>query len=199
MSTQLAQALAGDYQFCHLLEISFDWGKIYMTDADEDISYNGSIYLAGMFKRFSSVKHSSGIRIGDLRLDFNALDPAVVALGLGEKWMNRRIDLTKLVVTDGPVGRLPLYQGLISKMNTDSAGSLSFTVSSIWADFEKSAGRQSNTVSHQKFFPSTDPFEHTPFLNDSIPWGKEGNGTVRSKSATPTDETPASGDTLPRP
>ncbi|CAH9057637.1 hypothetical protein PSECIP111854_02038 [Pseudoalteromonas sp. CIP111854] len=184
MTTALAQTLAGNYQFCHLLDIEFDWGKIYMTDADEDVSHNGQIYLAGMFKSFSSLKHSSGIRIGDLKLNFNALDPAVIALGLNEKWMNRNVELSKMIIgAAGPVGIMSLYKGLIAKMNMNSSGSLSFTVSSIWADFEKSAGRQTNTASHQKFYPDTDPFEHTPFLDDSVPWGKEGNGTVRSKSA----------------
>ncbi|NOU49517.1 DUF2163 domain-containing protein [Pseudoalteromonas sp. JBTF-M23] len=190
MSTALKQALAGDYQFCHLLKIQFDWGPIYMTDADEDISYGGNIYLAGMLKSFSSVKHSSGIRIGDLKLNFNALDSAVVALGLGEKWMNRRVELSKLIITDAPVGALSLYKGLIAKMDMNSSGTMSFTVSSIWADFEKSAGRQTNTASHQKFFPNTDPFEHTPFLTDSVPWGKEGDGTVKSRSAKSSFEAP---------
>ncbi|MBQ4844929.1 DUF2163 domain-containing protein [Pseudoalteromonas sp. MMG005] len=181
----LSKALKGDYRYCHLLKMRFDWGTVYMTDADEDIRYNGAVYLAGMFKSVGTVKQSGGIRIGDMKLSFNALAPSVVALGLQEKWMNRHVEISKLIITTSPVGHLHLYSGLLSKMRLTTSGSLSFTVSSIWADFEKTAGRQTNTASHQKYYPSTDPFEHTAFLDDSIPWGKAGDGKVRSKSAKP--------------
>ena len=180
---QLAKALQGDYRYCHLLKMRFDWGFVYMTDADEDVTHNGTVYLAGMFKSFGTVKQSGGIRIGDMKLNFNALDPVIIALGLQEKWMNRSVELSRLIITDAPVASYSLYKGLISKMGMSSSGNLSFTISSIWADFEKASGRQTNTASHQKYYPDTDPFEHTPFLDDSVPWGKAGNGTVRSKSA----------------
>ncbi|WP_440055512.1 baseplate hub domain-containing protein [Pseudoalteromonas sp. T1lg65] len=195
MSSQLANALSGDYQFCHLLDIEFDWGTLALTDADENIDYNGKTYLAGVFKSFGSVKHSNGIRIGDLKLNFNALDPSVVALGLNERWMNRRVELSKLISTHrGIAGRLSLYKGLISKMDMNTSGSMSYTVSSIWADFEKSAGRQTNTASHQKYFSQTDPFKYTPLLTDAVPWGKEGNGSVKSRSGSGR----RSGGTVPR-
>ena len=182
---QLAKALQGDYRYCHLLKMRFESGDIFKTDADEDIRHNGATYLAGMFKSLGTVKQSGGIRIGDMKLSFNALAPSVIALGLQEKWMNRRVEISKLIMVESPVGHLHVYSGLLSKMNLTSSGSLNFTASSIWADFEKTSGRQTNTASHQKYYPNTDPFEHTAFLDDSIPWGKEGNGKVRSKTAKP--------------
>ena len=171
---QLKAALSGDYDFCHLVTIGFTGGNLYVTDSDVDEVHNGTIYLAGLFQKMGNIKSATGIKINDLKLEFNGLAPSVIALGLNDQWMNRKVTLQKLIKTRDYAGTLHIFNGLLSGMQINGT-TLNFNASSIWKDFEKTNGRKTNSESHRRIFPTTAPFKFTATITDSVAWGKKGS------------------------
>lgn len=169
----LRRALSDDYESRILLTIEFDDTNLYFTDADVDTQYNGATFVSRLLNNMGNVKSTRGASINDLKLDFDGYAPSMLAVGLNDNWMNRRVTIEKLIKTDDFVGTLPMFKGYLTALKI-AGDKLTFTTSSIWKDFEKAAGRKTNSASHKVRFPNSDPFEFTPNLIDSVPWGKRG-------------------------
>jgi len=170
----LLAALKGDYEFCNLITIAFDDGNLYVTDGDVDIVHEGATYLAGLIDTLGDIKSATGIKINDVKLEFNVLFPSVAALALNRAWMNRRVTIRRRIDALGYVNTLHVYAGLLSDMNI-TGDIMTFNTSSIWKDFEKTNGRKTNPESHQRKFPATNPFQYIASMSEAVYWGKKGD------------------------
>lgn len=179
VSPQLAAAIAGDHDYCHLIRLELANNTVIrLTDAGFDINNSGEIFNAnGLLLGLDAPKFTSDLRIGEINLAFTAADQSILALMLGYNQINRYVYVYRAYLnSDGTVIPSPilLHTWLITKFdNADSKGSTQINVSmaSEWADFEKPAGRRSTDASQQRIYPGDKFMEFAGQIKKDLKWG----------------------------
>ena len=179
LTTQVAAAIAGDHDYCHLIRLELANNTIIrLTDAGFDINWNGETFDAnGLLLGMDAPKFTIDIRVGEISLAFTAADQSMVALLLGSNQINRYVYVYRAYLnSQGQVIPDPilLHTWLITSFDvSDSKGSAQITVSmaSEWADFEKPAGRRSTDASQQRIYPGDKGMEYAGQVKKDLKWG----------------------------
>jgi hypothetical protein len=161
---------------------------VYFTNAFIDISYDSptapdsgaNTYLAqGQFLGFGAVNETRDIRVANLALTFTAVDFTTIALVLNNDYIDRRVVLYRALLNDNlAIDTNQVWQyfdGRISDFTireTDNTAQLTLSVSSQFADYEKTAGRRTNNESQQRFFSTDVGMEFAPQIQTDIKWGR---------------------------
>ena len=173
----LLAVLSGKHSFANLITIYFDETTLRLASGDFNVNYNGAVYYSGILLDISEAKQTAQVNLNDLKIDLSSLNDEVIYHGYNQPWMNRHINWSRVYFNElgEQVGALSLFDGLLSKMSDSESGEFTFTASSEWADFNRVNGRKTNMESQHMLYPTDDCFEKTPFLDDSVPWGKDNN------------------------
>lgn len=173
----LLSALSGPHSFSNLITVTFDNTVLRLATGDFNVEYNGAIYYSGLLLGISDAKQTAQVNLNDLKIEVSSLDDEIIYLAYSQPWMNRRVNWSRVYFDEdgNQAGSLSLFDGLLSSMTDNETGELTWTASSEWADFNRVNGRKTNLQSQQMFYPDDDCFEQTPFLDDSVPWGKDVN------------------------
>jgi|TARA_B100000424_G_scaffold271689_1_gene275850 hypothetical protein len=161
---------------------------VYFTNAFIDISYDSptapdsgaNTYLAqGQFLGFGAVNETRDIRVANLAITFTAVDFTTIALVLNNDYIDRRVVLYRALLNDNlAIDTNQVWQyfdGRISDFSireTDNTAQLTLSVSSQFADYEKTAGRRTNNESQQRFFSTDVGMEFAPQIQTDIKWGR---------------------------
>lgn len=178
ITPEVANALAGDHGFAHLLKIDFTSGPVCFTDAGYDITFGGNTYLAnGLLLGMDSPKFTSELRIGEISVSFGAADQSVLALLLNTSQINRYVHVHRAILT-ASMQVIPdpilLHSWLITDVSISSdrgTAEVSVSMASEWADFEAPRGRRTTDASQRRFFPSDRGFEFSGQVKKEIKWG----------------------------
>lgn len=179
ISSQLAAAIAGDHDYCHLIRMELANNTILrFTDAGFDINFNGETFDAnGLLIGMDAPTFNTQLRVGEIQLGFSAADQSIVALMLGQNQINRYVYVYRAYLSDQGVvipDPLLLHTWLITASDvSDGKGTAdcSVAMASEWADFEKPAGRRSTDASQQRIYPGDKGMEFSGQIKKDLKWG----------------------------
>jgi len=161
---------------------------LYFTSTNIDIDYDSATapdsgtntYLAqGQFLNFGNITESSDIRVGQLDMTFTAVDTTTVALLINNEYMNKRVVIYRAVLasdysfTSDDV--FTVFDGTImgySIQETTETATVTITVASQFADFERTNGRKTNPASQQVHFPSDKGMDFSAQIVKDLKWGR---------------------------
>ena len=151
----------------------------YYTDHYKNISYGGNTYQAtSLFLGVSDASESSEVSVNDLVVKFTGADQTIISLFLTYDYMNKQafvyrgfLDDSQALIADPFL----LFDGRIENFNiteTDNSSEVSISIASHWADFDKIAGRKTNTNSQKLFFSTDKGFDYASKSVKEIKWGR---------------------------
>jgi hypothetical protein len=162
---------------------------LYFTSTNIDIDYDSNTapdsgvntYLAqGQFLYYGNIVESSDLRVGQVDLTFTAVDTTTVALLINNNYMNKRVVIYRAVLdadysfTSSDV--FTVFDGTImnySIKESDGTATVTMTVSSQFADFERTNGRKTNPASQQVHFPTDKGMDFSTQIVKDIKWGRK--------------------------
>ena len=176
-SQQLRQALRrSEVHYQHLLQIDFEGHSLFLNASADDITYQGKVYRGRHWQAPSEMKITGEPSLNDTNLRLNALVPELMAIPLGKHWMNASVTIWTLFLDDQTqtiLGESIIHNGRLSDYSYDESGhELVLVSSSVWADFDKVAGRRTNSASQQRYYPNDKGFDFAPSTRENIPWGR---------------------------
>jgi len=161
---------------------------LYFTSTNIDIDFDSTTapdagtntYLAqGQFLEFSNIVESSDIRVGQLDMTFTAVDTTTVALLINNEYMNKRVVIYRAVLADDYTFTsddvFTVFDGIImgySIQESQDTATVTITVATQFADFERTSGRKTNTASQQVHFPSDLGMDFSAQIVKDLKWGR---------------------------
>jgi hypothetical protein len=161
---------------------------LYFTSTNIDIDFDSTTapdagtntYLAqGQFLEFSNIVESSDIRVGQLDMTFTAVDTTTVALLINNEYMNKRVVIYRVVLADDYTFTsddvFTVFDGIImgySIQESQDTATVTITVATQFADFERTSGRKTNTASQQVHFPSDLGMDFSAQIVKDLKWGR---------------------------
>tara|TARA_R100001460_G_scaffold56714_1_gene96413 strand:- start:2815 stop:3396 length:582 start_codon:yes stop_codon:yes gene_type:complete len=161
---------------------------LYFTSTNIDIDFDSdtapdtgsNTYLAqGQFLFFSNITESSDLRVGQIDMTFTAVDTTTVALLINNEFMNKRVVIYRAVLdneynfTSDDV--FTIFDGNIMgySINEESDNAtVTITVASQFADFERTSGRRTNPASQQIHFPTDKGMDFSAQIVKDLKWGR---------------------------
>ena len=161
---------------------------LYFTSTNIDIDFDSATapdsgtntYLAqGQFLNFSNITESSDIRAGQLDMTFTAVDTTTVALLINNEYMNKRVVIYRAVLDDEynftSNDVFTVFDGIImgySIQESQDSSTVTITVASQFADFERTSGRKTNPASQQVHFASDKGMDFSAQIVKDLKWGR---------------------------
>ena len=139
----------------------------------------------GFLSGIDSVQERSTLSTGGIRLKLNGVDQTLIQDFLANGHLNRKVGIKRAFVdsnyaiiehasvnTVGAVFRIfsGRVEGLTITESEDSVG-VELDVANHWVDFNKTAGRRTNTNSQQRFFSGDLSMEFAPQTGKKLNWG----------------------------
>lgn len=161
---------------------------LYFTSTNIDLDFDSdtapdtgsNTYLAqGQFLRFGNVTESSDLRVGQIDMTFTAVDTTTVALLINNEYMNKRVVIYRAVLdsdynfTTDDV--FTVFDGIImgyAISEENSTATVTITVASQFADFERTNGRKTNPASQQVHFPTDLGMDFSAQIVKDLRWGR---------------------------
>ena len=167
----------------HLITIGFAT-PVNITDCIFDItsSVSGSsvTYTSSAFLlETSSFEEQTDISKTSLTINLSAVDTSFVSIVLGENIVNDSVKIFRGLLDSSNsliADPILLYEGNIDTFQISESknnASVSLTVVSHWADFEKKSGRRTNNISQQRFFSSDVGMDFSSQTVLDLKWGRE--------------------------
>lgn len=167
----------------YLIQVGFDAGTIYLTDAYKNVTYGGNTYLArGDTLGFDGLQETSQLLNNEMTVTMTGCDqlgPLWVSLMLSYNWINRPLVIYKALLNangDPLASPVMIFSGLMDEPSitddpTKGNCSVSVGVTSQLSDFLKKPGRRNNNNEQQALFPGDAFFEFTSEQERTILWG----------------------------
>ena len=168
-----------------LVEFEFDT-PLYLTTMGYDVATatttsNGTqTYLAqGDFLNLTGVSDTDEVRVNSVQITVQAATTKFRDIVLNGNYLHRRFRIYKVLINPDTmqpaVDPILIYSGQITGASaTDSpdASTVDIATSSEFYDFERTAGRKTNTGSQQRFFPGDKGMDYSTVFISDISWGK---------------------------
>jgi len=161
---------------------------LYFTSTNIDIDYDTdtapdagtNTYLAqGQFLNFSNITESSDIRSGQIDMTFTAVDTTTVALLINNEYLNKRVVIYRAVLDDQynftSDDIYTMFDGTIMGYSINEqpdTATVTITVASQFADFERKSGRKTNPASQQVHFPNDLGMDFSAQIVKDLKWGR---------------------------
>lgn len=160
-----------------LLGVEFTMGNqtYRLNNGDTEFTHSGNVYSPTYLKNVSDIEMTSAPKINEVDITLDAVDGIFAGLILSENWMNRKLTIRRFIIANGAVaGASIIFVGLLGEFDLiESSRELDIKASSVWKDFEKTAGIRSNTASQQRFYPGDTALDHAAAATKDTYWGKE--------------------------
>ena len=188
LSTGLITSLSGQQMIvADLVEIHLSTA-VYFTNGTIDLDYDSdtapdagtNTYLAqGQFLGFGNVTESRDIRVSSLGITFTAVDYTTLGYVLNNDYIDRRVVLYRAVLDENyQIDATKVFQYFDGRINdfsiseSPTQATMSLSVSSQFADYERVNGRRTNSTSQQRFFSTDVGLEFAPQIQTDIKWGR---------------------------
>jgi len=163
---------------CHLLYMGLSTAQ-YMTDAAFDIDYSSNTYTSSSYLlSMGAVEESSDVRVGSISIDLSSVSQAFTSIFLTYPYIGKQVIIRRAFLdsTGSIIGEpVVIYDGRIDGFDMNESqteSTISVSVASHWSDFEKKAGRYTNTNSQELFFSGDKGFEFAAFSVKDLKWGR---------------------------
>ena len=167
----------------HLLTIGFSTPEnitdcifdITSSVSGSSVTYTSSAFLLDT----TSFEEQTDISKTSLTINLSAVDTSFVSVVLGENIVNDSVKIFRGLLDSSNsliADPILLYEGNIDTFQISESknnASVSLTVVSHWADFEKKSGRRTNNISQQRFFSSDVGMDFSSQTVLDLKWGRE--------------------------
>ncbi len=180
--------LEGNNQYIfRLVEMRFDSGTDYFTNAHKDILYDSNTYVStSRFINSGDITETQGLTLSSMRFTLSGVELTSLAKILSEPVLNREIVLyeamldlnTYLIIADP----LIVYKGRIKSFEFNekpgNGASIILNTASIMADFNRTAGRRTSHQDQETYLAlrsiaGTDlGFEYASQITADLKWGR---------------------------
>jgi hypothetical protein len=150
-----------------------------ITDNFHAVVSGGNTFLpVGHLLSIGQPQETQDLRVGSVQIRLSGVEQSYVSIFLNQEYINRRVRLWKAVLdTAGEVigDAIITFDGQItgySIQDSEDSSVITLNCASHWADFERKAGRLTNTNSQQYFFPADTGFRYAANSIKDIKWGK---------------------------
>lgn len=179
VSAAMITALESDgFIMAHLIYLDLGTG-LRLTDHASDIVYDSNTYDASPYVlEVGTPNESRDLRVNQLGIQLSGVGQAYQSIFLTNNWVGRQAKIWRVVMNDGGsiVGTpLVIFDGQISNWQFSEGSSKStvtVSLSSHWADFEKKKGRLTNNNSQQFYFDGDLGFEYAAHTVRDLKWGR---------------------------
>jgi len=188
LSSGLITSLSGQQmRVADLVEIHLATA-VYFTNGAIDLEYDSptapdagtNTYLAqGQFLGFGNVTESRDIRVSSMAITFTAVDYTTLGYVLNNEYIDRRVVLYRAVLDDNyQIDSTKVFQYFDGRINdfsiseSPNEATMALSVSSQFADYERTNGRRTNSTSQQRFFSTDVGLEFAPQIQTDIKWGR---------------------------
>jgi len=188
LSSGLITSLSGrQIRVVDLIEIHLATA-LYFNNGIIDLDYDSASaldagvnsYLAqGQFIGLGNVQETKDLKIGSMSVAFTAVDYTTLGYVLNNEYIDRRVVIYRAVLDDNlsldSTKVFQYFDGRIKDFNISESkdtATLSFNIGSQFADYDKLAGRRTNSDSQQRFFANDVGFEFAPQIQTDIKWGR---------------------------
>ena len=184
LTTAIKNALAtNDIRPVHLITIGFST-PVNITDCSfsltssvsgSSVTYNASDHLIGI----SDFAEQIDVSKSSIKLSLSGAEQTYISLVLNENVINSEITIYRgLLDDDNTIVSDPflLYKGNIENFEINEqpkTSSLTLSIVSHWADFNKKNGRKTNNTSQQRFFSTDVGMDFASQTVQDIKWGRE--------------------------
>jgi len=165
-------------KLCHMIEIHLS-STTYITDSGQDIVYGGNTYLASShFLDVSTIKEDSEVRVGTSKVRLSGVEQSFISALLSSSYISKQLIVYRAYLDDNSavIGTpVLIHDGRISEfdiIDTPESSVVELGVSSHWSDFEKKAGRHTNSNSQSLFFTGDKGFDFAANIVKDLKWGR---------------------------
>lgn len=175
----IANNLVLDHETALIVRIDFNGVTVGLTESSYDISYNGVNYLAnGLLLGVSDYKETADVKVNDITLILSSVDQTISAIILQNNQIGREVFVDRVIYnpTD-PNSIMYVEEVAVGEVTSFSNGStsdgsvMSITVSSLFADWQRKAGRTTTNSSQQLQYPDDLGMEYSNNVKDDLKWG----------------------------
>lgn len=178
VSSAMLTALESDsFEMAHLVYLGVGSG-LYSTDYNHQITYSNNTYEASEYLLdVGQPSESQDLRVNSLQLTYSSVGSSYLGAFLNNDWINRQATIARAVLSNGSIVGTPItiFDGKISSFaisENKTESDLTVTIASHWADFQKQAGRKTNSNSQQFFFSGDLGFQYASSLVRDLKWGR---------------------------
>ena len=184
LTTAIKNELAtNDIRPIHLITIGFST-PVNITDCSfpltssvsgSSVTYTSSDHLIGI----SDFSEQTDVSKSSITLTLSGADQTFISLVLNENIINDSVTIHRgLLADDNTILDDPflLYKGSIENyeiQEKETSSTLSLSIVSHWADFNKKNGRKTNNTSQQRFFANDKGMDFSSQTVQDIKWGRE--------------------------
>jgi hypothetical protein len=184
LTTAIKNELAtNDIRPIHLITIGFST-PVNITDCSfpltssvsgSSVTYTSSDHLIGI----SDFSEQTDVSKSSITLTLSGADQTFISVVLNENIINDSVTIHRgLLADDNTILDDPflLYKGSIENyeiQEKETSSTLSLSIVSHWADFNKKNGRKTNNTSQQRFFANDKGMDFSSQTVQDIKWGRE--------------------------
>ena len=183
LTTAIKNQLAtNDIRPVHLITIGFST-PVNFTDCSfsltsdisgSSVTYNASDFVLGI----SDFSEQTDVSKSSISLTLSGANQTFISTVLNENVINDEVSIYRgLLASDNTLVPDPflLYKGSIENFEIqekETTSTLSFSIVSHWADFDKKNGRKTNNTSQQRFFSTDVGMDFASQTVQDIKWGR---------------------------
>lgn len=178
----VANNLNKDFETCGLIKIEFDGLTFAVTDAPFEIEHDNITYLpSDLIIGASDVKKTAETKVNDMTLTFSSVDQTIAALMLSNAQIGREVLVYRVYFYKDALNQDQTYveelaigevTGFTNSSNQE-ASAITLNVSSLFADWQRKAGRVTTNSSQQRFYPLDKGMEWANAVQEDLLWGGE--------------------------
>ena len=195
---------ASSAEVCHLVQLAFGAGTVYLTDAGQSILWGGNTYQAvGGNLSVGDLQELTDDNGQQLQLTLGGVDITLLGTILGQTYRGRNAKVYYAHLLNGAVVADPvlMWSGFMNggftiqdvRPSDGTAGSVTITtqISGRLGELARVKGIRTNIQSHQQYYSTDTFFQNTPNLvGRVIYWGRvpstaSGNGSNPDKTDAP--------------
>ena len=165
-------------RLCHLVQLDFAT-TVRLTDNYHEVTSDEGLFTpAGHLLDIGQPQETQELRVGSISITLSGVEQSYISFFLGQDYVNRRARIWKAVLSEsGAIVGEPIltFDGQItgySIQDKEDSSTIEMNCASHWADFERKAGRLTNTNSQQYFFPLDTGFRFAANSMKDIKWGR---------------------------
>ena len=186
LGSTITTELAKDrLRFADLLELHFESpNDLYLTNGPLDITVDtdtstGKTFAAnGELLTFDTITETGQARVNQINFALSGASKTITNLFLNNNYVDRRIVIYRHFFNNESVAigtPVMLFDGEMTAFQINESGTsstVSVTSSSVFYDFDRIAGRRTNTTSQQTHYAFDKGMDFASVVDDRIKWGK---------------------------
>lgn len=176
-------AIKTDHLRAILIKLDFTPTPVYLCNTAFDISYGGNTYLGnGQLLNMGKIKQDIDIRVSNIDLTLDAVDPSLVAILLGTSQNSRNAEISLAILnSDYSIAGTPIPMGSMIVNGAPSItddpekgkAEIKQKVSSEFANWKQKGGIRTTPASLQRFAPGDTGFDFAAESGKEYKWGSK--------------------------